>query len=140
MSNANAAVAVNKMALCKPIFDQVFSAGYDLGGKTQRHNFIARAIAEVNCTQHGAASYYQNLSNAAKGESLYKYNKSKPKAKKADVKEMEAKVNEVVAEAKHRWMAVNETGVEVNSFKSRDEAQKFAKSNNLKWADRNKAA
>lgn len=135
----NEVKTTSKMAQARVIFNEIFTRGYKLPqGKTQRAHFIARAIAEIPMSQHGAATYYQNLSNAAKGESTYKYNKPSKKTKKAV-----AKVEEVVLALTHqateRWMAVNEAGYEVNSFPTRAKAQEFAKVNGLKWKDRQAA-
>ncbi len=133
---------VTKMSLAKVLFKQIFTPGYDLKGKTQRAEFIDRGIAEHQFTKHGAGTYFQNLTNEAKGQPLYKYNKAKPKAKttKADVATMEAQLLLLTHQAAERWMAVNEAGQEINNFKTRSEAQTFAKVNGLKVADRNKAA
>ncbi|MNI48293.1 hypothetical protein D3C73_1028510 [compost metagenome] len=99
-------------------------------------------MAEHEFTKHGAGTYFQNLTNLAAGQPLYKYNKTKPKAKvtKADVATMEAQLLLLTHQAAERWMVVNEAGQEVNNFKTRSEAQNFAKVNGLKVADRNKAA
>lgn len=134
---------VTKMAKAKLLFAEIFTPGYDLKGKTQRAEFIRRAIEEHQFTKHGAGTYFQNLTNKASGKPLYMYNKpAKPKAKttKAEVAAMEAQLLLLTHQASERWMAVNEQGVEVNNFKTRSEAQTFAKVNGLKVADRNKAA
>lgn len=140
----------SKMAQARVIFLEIFAKGYDLKGKTQRSVFIERCglevrcpkTGEVNCSKHCAGTYYQNLSNEIhKGQKLYKYNKATPKkASKADVKAAEAQVLLMLPHlAKERWMVLDGE-VEVNNFKSREEAKIFAKDNGLKWADRNKAA
>lgn len=133
---------VTKMSLAKILFAEIFTPGYDLKGKTQRAEFIERGMKEHAFTKHGAGTYFQNLTNEAAGKGLYKYNKTKPKAKttKAEVAAMEAQLLLLTHQASERWMAVNEQGVEVNNFKTRSEAQTFAKVNGLKVADRNKAA
>lgn len=141
-TNVTPIVKVTKMSLAKVLFDQIFTQGYQLNGKTQRAEFIARGIAEHAFTKHGAGTYFQNLTNLAKGQPLYKYNKTKPKAKttKADVAAMEAQLLLTHQEATERWMAVNAEGQHVSSFKTRTEAQDFAKVNGLKVKDRTKAA
>lgn len=134
-------IKVNKMAVARVIFGEIFTRGYKLPeGKTQRAHFIARAVAEIPMSQHGAATYYQNLTNEAGGKGTYKYNKKStaPKSKKAVAKAEEV-VLALVHQATERWMAVNETGYEVNSFKTRTAAQEFAKVNGLKWKDRQAA-
>lgn len=129
---------VTKMSLAKALFKEIFTPGYDLKGKTQRGEFIARGMAEHGFTKHGAGTYFQNLTNEASGKPLYMYNKTKPKA--AKVQELEDQLLATTEAAAERWMAVNEEGVEVNSFKTRTEAQTFAKGNGLKVKDRTKAA
>lgn len=187
MTNANAAENTNtaapeakapsKMELARPIFKEIYAAGYKLseGCKSQRAEFIKRAQAEIGMTAKGAATYFQNLSNEAKGESLYKYNTTK----KADVAGSEETTGEVAKQAieaadankgpeevkddlvideasnkgpaevkndeltteigQHRWMVVNATGEEINSFSSRAKAQAAAKELGLDWQDRNDA-
>lgn len=134
-------VKVNKMELAAAIFNEVFTRGYDLQGKTQRAAFIDRAMVEIPMTKHGAGTYYQNLSNKANGQKLYKYNKTKKKTTVAEVKQAEAQIIALLAHLpKERWMVLDENGVEVNNFATRTKAQDFAKVNGFKWADRQKAA
>lgn len=141
-SNVTEIKKVTKMSLAKVLFAQIFTPGYDLKGKTQRAEFIERGMKEHEFTKHGAGTYFQNLTNLAAGKPLYMYNKTKPKAKttKADVAAMEAQLLLTHQVAEDRWMTVNAEGQHVSSFKTRSEAQEFAKVNGLKVADRNKAA
>lgn len=135
---------VSKMQLARAIYDEIFSRGYQLNGKTQRAVFIQRAIDEVGMTKNGASTYYQNISNKVnKGMKLYAYNKpTKKKTVTSDV--VKAAEKQVLLMLplleKQRWMVVDDNGQEVNNFKSRSEAQQFAKVNEMKWLDRNKAA
>lgn len=79
MENTNAAAPVvevkapSKMALARPIFQEVTAEGAVLpeGCKTPRAAFIARAVAEIELTEKGAATYFQNLTKEAKGGPLY---------------------------------------------------------------------
>lgn len=135
----NEVKAPSKMEAARVIFKQIFTRGYKLPeGKTQRAHFIQRAMNEIPMSQHGAATYYQNLSNEANGQSTYKYNKPSKKSKKT-VAKVEQVVLALAHQATERWMAVNENGYEVNSFPSRAKAQEFAKVNGLKWKDRQAA-
>lgn len=121
-----------KMDIARALFAQVNARGYDLQGATQRGAFGKLAVA-AGLSIHCANTYYQNLSNQARGGKLYKYNNTK-----AAVKAAEAQVlNDL---GKHRWMIVDQDGNEVNSFESRTKAQQAAKEVNGKWADRSKAA
>ena len=134
--------AVSKMQLAKAIYSQIFTRGYQLNGKSQRAVFIERCIAEVGMTKHGASTYYQNISNQVnKGMKLYAYNKPAKKTTKKEVAAAEQAALLMLPHLeKQRWMVVDENGVEVNCFKSRQQAQEFAKVNEMKWLDRNKVA
>ena len=92
---------------------------------TSRKEFIEMAIVEAELSKHGAATYYQNLKNEAKGESLYKYSKT---AKKAETIEQYIPT--------HRWLVVKDNKA-VNCFPSRQKAQDYAKENGIKWKDAN---
>ena len=102
------------MTKAKAIFNMVNS----------RKEFIEQAAVE-GLSKHCAATYYQNLKNEAKGESLYKYNKT---AKKAETIEQYIPT--------HRWLVVKDNKA-VNCFPSRQKAQDYAKENGLKWKDAN---
>lgn len=140
MTEATVIKKVSKMSLAAVLFDQIFTRGYDLQGKTQRSTFIERAMTEQGLSKHCASTYFQNLSNKRNGQALYKYNKAKKKATKQVVKDLEQAVLLLTAQAKERWMVVNAEGVEVHNFKSRALAQSFAKDNGLEWKDRTKVA
>lgn len=133
---------VTKMDLARKLYKEIFTRGYDLKGKTQRATFMERADKELGLSKHCAGTYYQNLTNEANGKPLYKYNKTYPKKSttKADVKTMTDQLLALTHQAAERWYCVNVEGVEVHNFKTRGEAQKFAKDNGLDWKDRNKAA
>lgn len=139
----------SKMAQARVIFNEVHTPGYPLQGKTQRAAFLERAQGEIKnkegvvaCSKHCAGTYYQNISDHVnKGKGLYHRNKSAKKVSKADVKAAEQKVLLALPHLEaHRWIVINEHGQEINNFKSRSEAQIFAKDNGMKWADRSKAA
>lgn len=159
---APAEKAPSKMAICKALYDEVFAPGYDLGGKSQRAVFIARAMAEKGMTKNGANTYYQNISNAARGKGLYKYNKyvgkagsksetAKTEAKpageagldlpgatsvpptKASIKTAEDQAGKTTADLTKRWQVLDGTEV-VQSFDTRNAAKKAAVGG-LTWAD-----
>lgn len=135
--------APSKMQLARKIYDQIFTRGYNLNGKTQRSVFIERCIDEIGMTKNGASTYYQNISNQVnKGMKLYAYNKpaTKKKVTKQEVVQAEQKLLALPLLSKERWMVVDEKGQEVNCFSSRTKAQTFAKDNGMKWLDRNKVA
>lgn len=155
---ATPAKAPSKMELCSKLYHEVFAKGYDLGGKSQRAVFIQRAIAELGMTKNGANTYYQNLSNAARGLGKYKYNKYVSKAgSKADtgdkagstdagldlpgsgkpskgaVAAAEKAAAKTATDLTQRWQVLDGTEV-VNSFSTRSAAKKAAV-NGLTWAD-----
>ena len=99
------------MTKAKAIFNMVNS----------RKEFIEQAAVE-GLSKHCAATYYQNLKNEAKGESLYKYNKTA----KSNVETVYTPVN--------RWIVAKD-GKATNCFKSRQLAREFAKLNGLKVVD-----
>lgn len=151
------AAPMTKMDHSRILFAEIYAPGYKLkmeGAKSQRSEFVKRAMAEFGATKNGAATYFQNLSNEAKGQPLYKYS-----AKKKDVQTAEGQLNQTtdtaaanlpkpeaadnnnsVAEGEpgaFRWTCVNEADEEVASFPIRKSAQEYAKQNNLKQGDRN---
>lgn len=132
----------SKMQQAIVLFNEINTRGYQLNGKTQRAVFIERAMQEVGLSKNGAATYFQNISNKVnKGMKLYHYNKPAKKVTKSTVKAAEEQVLLALPLLeKHRWMAIDENGVEVNSFTVRSKAQEFAKVNGYKWADRQKTA
>lgn len=135
--------APSKMQLARKVYDEIFTRGYNLNGKTQRSVFIERCIDEIGMTKNGASTYYQNISNQVnKGMKLYAYNKpsTKKKVTKQEVVQAEQKLLALPLLSEERWMVIDEKGQEVNCFSSRTKAQTFAKDNGMKWLDRNKVA
>lgn len=134
---------VTKMDQCREIYKRVWTRGFALNGKTQRGAFIELVVKELGASKHLAGTYYQNLSNQAAGQPLYKYNKNKPKVKqvtKQAVADLEqAMLLALPHQPKERWMVID-NGVEVHNFSSRAKAQEFAKVNGLEWKDRSKVA
>lgn len=166
MTNTNAAVntapaaaaepakPMTKMEHARVLFNEIYAPGYKFkveGSKSQRNEFVKRAIAEFAMTKNGAATYFQNLSNEAKGEKLYKYGSKK--TTKAGTEQAEGQLKTTTASAgealdnnnsasegeigKFRWTVRNEAGEEVASFPVRKTAIDYAKTNGLKQGDRN---
>lgn len=149
---AEPAAVLTKMDHARKLFAEVYSQGYKFkveGSKSQRNEFVKRAIAEFGMTKNGAATYFQNLSNEAKGEKLYKYTSKK----KADVPGAEGQLTETTNAAntaadnnksaaegaigEFRWTCNNEAGEEVASFPVRKTADEYSKANGLVRGDRN---
>lgn len=154
--------APSKMARCKVLYDEVFAPGYVLNGETQRAVFIKRAMAELEMSKHGANTYYQNLSNDARGLGKYKYNKYQGKAgskaetakseakgkteaeagldlpgavgpSKSDIKAAEQAAAKTTNDLTQRWQVLDGDEV-VSSFATRN-AAKNAAVGGLTWAD-----
>ena len=140
-ADAPVAKEPSKMELARKLFQEIYTKGFDLGGKSQRQVFITRAQSEVGLTKAGANTYFQNLSNEAKTGELYKYNRyeAKPKAdaapdtgaqlpgsapNKAAVKSAE---RQVVADLTKRWQIRNtKKSTIVNSFGTKKAAEEYA--------------
>lgn len=167
MTNTNTAVNTEATAPAEPmtkmdhsriLFKEIYAPGYKLkmeGAKSQRSEFVKRAMAEFGATKAGAATYFQNLSNEAKGQPLYKYTSSKNK--KADTAQGEGQLADTTSQAgaaagtdqnnsagegeigAFRWTVSNEAGEEVASFPIRKAAIEYAKANGLVQGDRNLA-
>lgn len=150
------AAPMTKMDHSRILFAEIYAPGYKLrmeGAKSQRSEFVKRAMAEFGATKNGAATYFQNLSNEAKGQPLYKYT---PKKKtKAGTEQAEGQLQQTTTQGGQaadlnnstaegtpgafRWTVANEAGEEVASFPVRKAAQEYAKANGLTQGDRNLA-
>lgn len=148
---------MSKMAHSRILFAEIYAPGYKLkmeGAKSQRSEFVKRAMAEFGATKNGAATYFQNLSNEAKGEPLYKYTPKK-KTTAAGTQQAEGQLQQTTEQAgqaadqnnsasegaigEFRWTVSNEAGEEVASFPIRKTAIEYAKANGLVQGDRNLA-
>lgn len=155
----------SKMDQCKALYDEVFAPGYDLEGKSQRAVFIKRAIDELGMTKNGANTYYQNISNAKRGQPLYKYNRYEGKGTreggegkapaaeedtglglppvaaptKSQVKAAESTAIGSARDLSQRWQLKNPEGEVVNSFSSRDKVKRAAvqAGEGFTWVDAN---
>lgn len=129
---------VSKAEVAKKIFDDLHLEGADLGGKTIRACFIARAMAEAGLTKNGASTYYQNFMNESRGRKRYSYTPSRkkevaspeagadlPGVTKADVKAAEESVKSTV-DTSGRWHVLNEAGEVIGSYSSRTKARNAA--------------
>lgn len=153
-----------KMDHARALFAEIYTEGYKFkmpNAKSHRNEFIKRAIAEFDMTQAGAATYFQNLTNEANGEPVYKYNKgSKKKATTTgEAGAAAGALNETTNQAgnalnevnndktsgegeigKFRWMVLNAAGEELSSWPIRSTAQAEAKKIGAEWGDRTKPA
>lgn len=146
------AAPMTKMDHSRILFKEIYTAGYKFKiatAKSQRSEFIGRAMNEFGATKAGAATYFQNLSNLAKGEPLYKYTAKKKtvpgaEGQLADTtgqagKAADTDLNNSAGEGEigaHRWTCMNEAGEEIASYPIRKTAQEYVKTNGGSWGDR----
>lgn len=130
----------SKMSRAKKLYDEIFSPGYDLEGKSQRQVFTARAISEIGLTSSGANTYFQNISNDKKEPgTLYKYNRTEKKPGAEGTEDPQAQLpgaaptrgsvksaeRQVAADLTKRWQCLNARGNVVNSFGTRKAAEEY---------------
>lgn len=125
---------INKAAIALEIYKEEAAKGDD----KLRARCIARFKAEpLNMGPQGASTYFQNCKKKAAGLKVPHYYKRKTPVK-AEVAAAVESLLLLTHQASERWIAV-QNGVEI-SFRTRGEAQAFAKVNGGEWKDRNKAA
>lgn len=126
---------INKAEIALNIYKEEAAKGDD----KLRARCIARFKAEpLNMGPQGASTYFQNCKKKAAGLKVPHYYKRKTPVKTAEVVEMTEALLMLTHQAEERWIAV-QNGVEIG-FRTRGEAQKFAKENGAEWKDRTKAA
>lgn len=100
--------APTKADLARPIFAELTKVGAELPeGKTARAEFIRRAQEEAGLTAKGAATYWQNLTKAARGEPMY------GKKKVAEVPKVEGQTDQAAGDAQSAADAQAEGGAQV---------------------------
>lgn len=132
MTNSNVQT-INKAAIALDIYKEELAQGED----KLRARCIKRFKAELSMGDAGASTYFQNMKKKAAGLKVPHYYKRKTPVKAEVAKAVESLLL-LTHQASERWIAV-QNGVEI-SFRTRGEAQKFAKENGAEWKDRNKAA
>lgn len=116
----------------------IFKAEAEKGDDKLRARCIKRFKEELSMGDAGASTYFQNCKKKAAGQKVPHYYKRKTPVKTAEVVEMTEALLMLTHQAEERWIAV-QNGVEIG-FRTRGEAQKFAKENGAEWKDRTKAA
>lgn len=72
-SNVTPLVTKSKIDIARDHFHRINAEGYQAAANsTPRKDFIAVCIKELEMTENGASTYWQNLRNEDKGEGLYK--------------------------------------------------------------------
>ncbi|MNC44523.1 hypothetical protein D3C75_934340 [compost metagenome] len=88
-SNVTPLVTKTKIEMARAIADEIRHEGYvPLAGSSPRKDFINRCVAELEMTEKGASTYWQNLRNESSGEGLYKNAKAptgEPRGRKPDM-------------------------------------------------------
>lgn len=126
---------INKAEIALNIYKEELANG---GEEKLRARCIKRFKAELNMSDAGASTYFQNMKKKAAGKKVPHYYKRKTPVKAAEVAVMTEALLQLTHQAADRWIAV-QNGVEIG-FKTRSEAQAFAKVNGGEWKDRTKAA
>lgn len=73
MATVTPLVTKTKIEMARGIADQIRAADYvPAEGSSPRKDFISRCVKELEMTEKGASTYWQNLRNEAEGEGLYK--------------------------------------------------------------------
>lgn len=87
-SNVTALVTKSKIDMAKDLFAEISGDNYTpADGSSPRKDFISRCVSELDMTEKGASTYWQNLRNDAKGEGMYKNGKQptgEPRGRKPD--------------------------------------------------------
>lgn len=124
---------INKAEIALVIYKEELANG---GEDKLRARCMKRFMSELDMGTAGASTYYQNMKKKAAGKKVPHYYKRKTPLK-AEVAQAVESLLLLTHQASERWVAV-QNGVEV-SFRTRGEAQAFAKENDSKWMDRKAA-
>lgn len=88
-SNVTPLVTKTKIEMARAIADEIRHEGYvPAEGSSPRKDFINRCVTELEMTEKGASTYWQNLRNESSGDGLYKNAKAptgEPRGRKPDV-------------------------------------------------------
>lgn len=88
-NNVTPLVTKTKIEMARDIANEIRHEGYvPKEGSSPRKDFINRCVAELEMTEKGASTYWQNLRNEADGSGLYKNAKpgtGEPRGRKPDV-------------------------------------------------------
>lgn len=88
-SNVTPLVTKTKIEMARAIADEIRHEGYvPTEGSSPRKDFINRCVTELEMTEKGASTYWQNLRNESSGEGLYKNAKvptGEPRGRKPDM-------------------------------------------------------
>lgn len=88
-SNVTPLVTKTKIEMARAIADEIRHEGYvPTEGSSPRKDFINRCVTELEMTEKGASTYWQNLRNESSGDGLYKNAKAptgEPRGRKPDM-------------------------------------------------------
>lgn len=72
-NNVTPLVTKTKIEMARDIANEIRAEGYvPTEGSSPRKDFITRCVVELEMTEKGASTYWQNLRNEADGSGLYK--------------------------------------------------------------------
>lgn len=120
-SNVTQLVPKTKIEMARAIADHIRADGYvPIAGSSPRKDFINRCVVELEMTEKGASTYWQNLRNESSGDGLYKNAKAptgEPRGRKPDVQgrllKAAAKVNRLQGKVADDMKALQEAQSEL---------------------------
>lgn len=128
-ATVTALVPKSKIDMARELFNTIIHGAYKpVEGSSPRKDFIAKCVSDLEMTEKGASTYWQNLRNEDSGDGLYKNAKAptgEPRGRKPDmagrlqkaaakVTRLQTKVDEdmkalIAAQSELVTMAVGET-------------------------------
>lgn len=117
-SNVTPLVPKSKIDIARDHFHRINAEDYKpTEGSSPRKDFIAVCIKELEMTENGASTYWQNLRNEGKGEPLYKGSRQPTGAPRGRRVDQQGRVKKAAAKVKNLQDRVN------NDMKALQEAQ-----------------
>lgn len=152
MTTNNTAVQVKKVSKATQAWSIFRAVNNDatVPAELKRKTALARFKEEAGITDKAAQTYYRICTDRAAGVDPHAGRKLANKARSVLLKgqpvdstpEVVAEVEEVIeqpaVDLSNRWLVGTDRNNLTGSFKSRAEAQQFAKDNSIKWFDATK--
>jgi hypothetical protein len=149
MNTTNTAVQVKKVSKTTQAWSIFRAVNNDatVPAELKRKTALDRFKSEAGITDKAAQTYYRICTDRAAGSDPHAGRKLANKARSVLLKGQPVdQVEEVVAEVveqptvdlSNRWLVGSDRNNLTGSFKSRAEAQQFAKDNSIKWFDATK--
>ena len=88
-ATVTALVPKSKIDMARELFNTIIHGDYKPAeGSSPRKDFIAKCVSDLEMTEKGASTYWQNLRNEDSGDGLYKNSKApsgEPRGRKPDI-------------------------------------------------------